>query len=317
MFEEPCPYLTSEAVIRTRFVLRVVGLSAGARNGKRSGLRSNTVRRSAADQQKQSLRLDKVSQASLISVMKLNLLRDTVVYAIGDVHGLATELRNLHDVIFCDHTARFAHKPLTVIHLGDYIDRGPDSQGVITAIMALEARAETDEQLTVYSLMGNHEEMLLKALGGDPAYLEVWLRNGGETTLESYTTERRDEDDVLNFFSASHKSWLSALPDILVDDARRLIFVHAGIDPMTYPGEDSQIYLWTRSQRFFDTSRWTKYPALEGYRVIHGHTPTRDRKPQIAGKGERINVDTGAVYGGPLTAVCLAPDMPVSFLFAD
>jgi serine/threonine protein phosphatase 1 len=249
--------------------------------------------------------------------MKINLPERAVVYAIGDVHGLAGALRELHERIFEDHALRFSDRPVCIIHLGDYIDRGPDSQGVINTVMALEERARSEDRLTVFSLMGNHEEMLLKAISGDPAFLEVWMRNGGDTTLESYVTERRDEDDVLNFFSVPHREWLSELPKILIDESRRQVFVHAGVNPVAFPDDDENVYLWTRSPRFFDPSRWKKYPALAGYMVIHGHTPTRNHKPRIAGKGQRINVDTGAVYGGPLTAVCLAEGEELSFLYSD
>lgn len=239
---------------------------------------------------------------------------DAVIYAIGDVHGMADHLKRLHETIFAHHEAYHARRPISLVHLGDYVDRGEQSRGVIDAIRDLEHKAHRLESLTVHALKGNHEQMLLDALSGDPSALDLWLNNGGRATLRSYKGRDQSLDDVLYHFPLVHRRWLEGLPSILHDETRKLVFVHAGVDPATFPDCPPQNYLWTRSMRFFDPTRWKDYPAMKGYRVIHGHTPTMGGHPEIAGLNTRINVDTGAVFGGPLTAAIIADDLPLGFL---
>lgn len=229
------------------------------------------------------------------------------VYAIGDVHGEAARLRRLHRLIFDLHALEFADAPMRLIHLGDYVDRGPDSAGVIDILMALETEPVCD----VISLKGNHEQMMLDALNAArPAAQDLWMRNGGDATLESYRS--RGDDGV----PEAHRGWIATLPVLHVEDEQKLIFVHAGIDVRTYPDVSEEVCLWTRSAEFFDTANWTR-PALNGWRVVHGHTPTEDSFPDIVGShSQRINLDTGAVYGGRLTAGVFAPGAPVRFLYA-
>ncbi len=218
-----------------------------------------------------------------------------LICAIGDIHGEAGRLADLHAAIFDHHRRLHAGAPLTLIHLGDYVDRGPDSFGVIEALIALEARRD----LTSICLKGNHEQMMLDALdtgeqGG------MWMRSGGVETMDSYY--RRDLPGV----PKAHRKWLSALPVHHIVEDRRLVFVHAGIAPGRWPELDDEIGLWTRARRFFDVTLWEN-PALEGWTVVHGHTPTADFREEIHGTStRRINIDTGAVYGGQLTAVVFA-----------
>ena len=239
---------------------------------------------------------------------------DTIFYAIGDVHGLADRLGVLHEMIFDHHETHHPERPIAVIHLGDYVDRGDNSKGVIDRIRRLEARAATEDRLSVCSLRGNHEQMMLDALDGDPSALDLWLSNGGRETLESYDGGIDGFDNGYLDIPAEHKSWLEALPSIIHDESRKLVFVHAGVNPATFPDCNPQHYLWTRSPRFFNPDAWQDYPAIEGYQIVHGHTPTSGGEPEIVGKESRINVDTGAVYGGPLTAAIIADDLPLGFL---
>ncbi|MEZ5947500.1 MAG: metallophosphoesterase family protein [Hyphomonas sp.] len=227
-----------------------------------------------------------------------------LICAIGDVHGECQRLLDLHAAIFDFHQAFHPDAALKLIHLGDYVDRGPDSCGVIEQLMALERRSG----LTTICLKGNHEEMMLGALdGGDGG---MWQCSGGSDTMDSY--HRRGLDDV----PKAHHSWLKGLPVHHVEEDRRLVFVHAGIAPARWPDLDDQIGLWTRSPTFFDTARWTN-PALAGWTVIHGHTPTHDFAEEMHGDPpRRINIDTGAVYGGQLTAVLLLPGRNPVFLHA-
>ena len=230
---------------------------------------------------------------------------DTVFYAIGDVHGMAKQLMKLHVQIVNHRAQNYPDRPFAIIHLGYYVYRGPHSKEVIDLIIALEERATAQPDMSVVSLMGNHEQMMVDALSGDPAFLDNWLRNGGDTTVESYQEGEDDADETLLRFSGDHLAWLKSLSDILILKEQKLIFVHAGIHPSHFPDDGEQVHLWTRSQRFFDVSRWSKRDSLKGYTVVHGHTPVDNVQCVTHETSRRINVDTGAVFGGSLTAVVL------------
>ncbi len=233
--------------------------------------------------------------------------RDTVTYAIGDVHGEAERLAQLHNTVFERHQLLFPDAELRLVHLGDYVDRGPDSAGVLEQMLALSERKD----ISSISLAGNHEEMMIAALTDESTCeYKHWLRNGGEQTLRSYA------DRGLARVPDAHLNWLRNLPTILVDEAARWIFVHAGLRPKCFPNESPQVRMWTRSADFFETDRWPGTP-LEGWTVIHGHTPTESGWPDDVGEtNRRINIDTGAVFGGRLTCAILAPGEKVRFLYA-
>ena len=108
--------------------------------------------------------------------------RGTVIYAIGDVHGEAERLRRLHELIRERHASRHNGLALKLVHLGDYVDRGPDSAGVIEAVRAFEA----DSDVTCISLRGNHEEMMLDALDEVRVSARAdWVSNGGDKMKSS------------------------------------------------------------------------------------------------------------------------------------
>jgi serine/threonine protein phosphatase 1 len=236
-----------------------------------------------------------------------------VYFAIGDVHGEADKLRRLHDAIL--QRIAFERRAAKIVHLGDYVDRGPDSRGVIEQIMALEKRFDSDPTVEVISLMGNHEQMLLEAYSGDPDDEHNWLTQGGFETLESYSEDPVTEaGGWRRLIPEEHIAWLAHRPLLLHDSNRKLIFVHAGIEPATFPDEDEDTYLWTRSDRFFDDDAWPDREELKGLLVVHGHTP-KNFDPEVFPR--RINVDTGAVFGGPLTAVMLKEGEGPQFLRTD
>ena len=230
-----------------------------------------------------------------------------VYYAIGDIHGELSKLRNLHERISAHHAEHFAALSHTRIHLGDYVDRGPNSCGVIDYIKELSL----NDDFQVINLKGNHEVLMTEAQTSIRATaLNHWLVNGGEEALRSY-------DNVPDKSSVeAHIKWIKTLPSIYIDECKNLVFVHAGIDPETFPDCTEDIHMWTRNAAFFQSEHWTN-PALANTIVIHGHTPTLTDYPDISRDGRRINIDTGACYGGPLSAVVLAPNTKPYFIFHD
>lgn len=187
---------------------------------------------------------------------------------------------------------------MTWVFLGDYIDRGPDSRGVIEMLMALQSDAPDH----VVALSGNHEAMLLAALGGGGA-ARLWHSQGGLATLQSYGVTEPGQ------LPPSHLDWLRALR-VSYDDGRRF-FVHAGVSPGTALGD----------QKDFDLL-WIREPFLSDRRdhgrlIVHGHTPLSTGVPDL--HSNRLNLDTGAVFGGPLTAAVFddSRNEPIAFLQAD
>ncbi len=235
-------------------------------------------------------------------------MSERVYYAIGDVHGEAERLARLHDAIAQD-AARTGVAPV-IVHVGDLIDRGPDSRGVIARVMALHAGDPA-----MVTIRGNHEELMLSAYDRDEsAGLYHWAINGGDETIASYERVNGKHDNWRHAIDDDHLKWLRALPTVWRDEERKLVFVHGGIDPKKFPNCTDEVRLWTRSKQFFDTWRWPKRAELDGLMVVHGHTPTDDFTPDV--RDRRINVDTGACYGGPLTCLVLGPDEAPRFLSA-
>lgn len=201
----------------------------------------------------------------------------TRTYAIGDIHGCLTKLIELIGLCHAD----AGNRPAKFIFLGDYIDRGPDSQGVVEFLMTLQQDRPDD----VICLMGNHEDMLLAAVDA-PDWEENWLRNGGLQTLQSYSVTT-----VANI-PQDHIDWMRNLPKSYDDGLRFL--VHAGIHPdRPLDRQDEHDFLWIREPFLSSTKDF-------GRLVVHGHTPLKSSRPDI--RPNRLNLDTAAVYGGPLTA---------------
>ena len=200
-----------------------------------------------------------------------------LTYAIGDIHGCIDLLDALLDRI----EAHANGRERRIVFLGDYIDRGPDSAAVLRTI----SRLQWSEPDHVTCLMGNHERMLLDTLVSEDSALH-WLANGGEATLDSFGA--REVADL----PRSILDWIEGLPTLHADAAHW--YVHAGLRPGV-PALDSD-----------DHDRlWIREPFLDldhdfGRHVVHGHTPQRNGRPERL--RYRTNLDTGAVYGGSLTA---------------
>jgi serine/threonine protein phosphatase 1 len=199
-----------------------------------------------------------------------------LTFAIGDVHGCLNKLTEL--LAKC---RSFANgRQSRFLYVGDLVDRGPDSAAVVQTVMDMQLANSAG----VIVLCGNHEEMLLNAHKHDAG--AEWLVNGGSATLRSYGVA------APSLIPSDHLTWLEGLPDHY-DDGQRF-FVHAGIRPGV-----------PLHQQRRDDLLWVREPFLSsaldhGRLIVHGHTPLRDGRPDI--RANRINLDTGAVYGRPLTA---------------
>jgi serine/threonine protein phosphatase 1 len=236
-------------------------------------------------------------------------MSDQVYYAIGDIHGEAARLAELHRLI--DEDAARAAAPFRIVHVGDLIDRGPHSRSVVERVMAMHR--ERGEQ--VITLRGNHEQLMLHAYDREETIgLYHWATNGGDETILSYETANGAKDHWREAIDRDHVSWMRTLPTIWRDETRGLVFVHGGIDPHMFPNCEDGVRLWTRSRSFFESERWPNRAELRDILVVHGHTPTDDFEPEV--QRRRINVDTGACFGGPLTCVVLAPGEAPRFLYA-
>ncbi len=214
------------------------------------------------------------------------------VYAIGDIHGQLEMLRLAHERIAADRV-RTGDKLAPVVHLGDLTDRGPDSKGVIQLLIDGISQGET--WLTV---KGNHDRMFSGFLKNrdyhDPRLRReyTWLhpRLGGIETLASYGVDENTPHDIVQrAVPDSHKQFLADMP--LIQRFGDLTFVHAGVMPgipLNLQVEDD--LLWIRDPFLHHTG---PFETL----IVHGHTPV-DKATHY---GNRINLDSGAGYGDPLT----------------
>lgn len=215
------------------------------------------------------------------------------IYAIGDIHGCIDQLMALHKAIARD----LADRPVAeavLVHLGDYVDRGPDSQ----AVVALLAEGPPIPGLPTVNLMGNHEFMMLDALAsGQKEAADLWMSNGGADTLHSWGVPRlAKQADWAARIPPAHLTFLRDL-DLMHQEGPYLL-VHAGIRPgVRLRQQARQDLLWIREP--FLSSKGDL-----GVVVVHGHTPTRE--PVV--RPNRIGVDTGAVMGGVLTCAILEDD---------
>lgn len=216
-------------------------------------------------------------------------------YAVGDIHGRLDLFDALMDRIETDNAARPAAQ-VDLILLGDYVDRGADSAGLIDRLIAYRPGFAT-----LHRLLGNHEDYLLSAYEGSLEALRPWLRYGGWETLRSYgieesVIERRDMSVIAamrNAIPAAHIDWIRSL-----ELSRRIgdyLFVHAGIAPgVPLADQTAHDLLWIR-EKFLNDDRDF------GVVVVHGHTPAR----AVELRRNRIGVDTMAYDTGCLSAVGL------------
>ena len=218
------------------------------------------------------------------------------IYAVGDIHGRRDLLDRLLALIEADDAARSAAQT-QIIFLGDLVDRGSDSRGVIERLMAL--RASNDN---VRLLSGNHEELLIRVYEGDKRATSLFHRVGGRETMISYGMSEADYDAVdlgelatlvPDYVPQEHIDFLKSFDDWI--EAGDYLFVHAGIRPgLSIDEQETSDLRWIRRD-------FTEYKNAFSHMVIHGHTISEgvDVQPN------RIGIDTGAFATGTLTAIAI------------
>ena len=223
-------------------------------------------------------------------------------YAIGDIHGHLDKLQDLHALIDADR-AICGDSESPVVHIGDLVDRGPDSRGVLDYLIA--GRADSAPWVVI---KGNHDRMF-RGFMADPDDHDPGLRAdlhwidprlGGGTTLASYGVTGAGEQLLFDLHNAAvravpdaHLDYIDALPSYFLRGA--CLFVHAGIRPgVDLHDQIDDDLLWIRKGFLED-------PRDHGVLVVHGHTPV----DVVTDYGNRLNLDTGAGYGKPMSAVVI------------
>jgi serine/threonine protein phosphatase 1 len=228
---------------------------------------------------------------------------NTPLYVIGDIHGRLDLLDRLIGAIDRDVGGRGAES-LTVT-VGDYIDRGPDSRGVVRRLMRNPFPGR------YVALKGNHEAMMIRFLA-DPQVGSLWSLNGGLETLRSFGVPvSRDRPDFVRAaealraaLTADETRFLSSLRLSL--SVGRYFICHAGVRPgVPLERQSEEDLLWIRDEFLNSNVDFGKI-------IVHGHTPVPE--PEV--KPNRINVDTGAFATGRLTCVVLEGGAP-RFLMAS
>lgn len=217
-----------------------------------------------------------------------------MILAIGDIHGQRDKLNDLLDQLPLSEASE-------IVFIGDYIDRGPDTPGVLDDLIALR-----DEHSHAVFLRGNHEQMMLQARANHdlqwgltqgivPDEEELWKANGAATTIYQY----RHRNGGGPWFEAVDKAHWTFLVETEMEMALGSYrFVHAGFMPegMRWPYTHLDPRLWVREPFLNCTEDF-------GGIVVFGHTIQSSGAPRI--EANKIGIDTGAAYGGPLTALGL------------
>jgi serine/threonine protein phosphatase 1 len=220
------------------------------------------------------------------------------VYAVGDIHGRADLLEQMHRLIAEDAAALTPGTGKVVVYLGDYVDRGLESRRVVDLLIHHPL-----EEFQAVHLLGNHDAWLLSFLV-DPAIGPIWLRYGGDATIHSYGVPFGMPQDDRSFYEELQRHLRQRIPRGHVEFLQRLelsfesgdyLFVHAGVNPGL-----------PLDQQTADDLLWIREPFLSSQRdlgrvVVHGHTV--ESEPII--RANRIGIDTGACWTGCLTCLVL------------
>lgn len=221
------------------------------------------------------------------------------VYAVGDIHGRLDLLERLLRMIEQDDSRRGA-ADTTIVFLGDLVDRGPDSRGVVDRLLALSR-----EPVPTRFLMGNHEEVFLRAVRGDPRATRFLVRIGGRETVLSYGISE-EEYRGLGFEELTallgervppeHVAFLSSFEKYI--EIGDYLFVHAGLRPgIALEDQAMSDLCWIRDD-------FLRHRESFGRMVVHGHSITDG----VDLRANRIGIDTGAFASGKLTAIALERD---------
>lgn len=222
------------------------------------------------------------------------------VYAIGDVHGCDTILQNVLDIMIAD-SKKYPDATHIFVGLGDYVDRGPDSQNVIELLIT-----KIPAHFEKIFIKGNHE-VYMQGFMEDPHEFDLWLQYGGRETLLSYNVlppddrpsdQNRAAKELRDNLPQTHHQFLKGLKNYhIIDD---YVFVHAGIDPDTPLDQNSEMTLTTIRTKFLDHRG-----HFHGKKIVHGHTPTET--PELF--THRVNLDTGAYLTHKLTLAVFHENM--------
>lgn len=219
------------------------------------------------------------------------------LYAIGDVHGCDDLLAEVHAAIE-EELRRRPAETHRIVHVGDYVDRGPKSAAAVARLLRL-----TEKDARVICLSGNHEDTLIRFLDDPDDWAPTFLGYGGVATMESYGVDAERaygaggleqlRDALASAMPAAHQAFLRNLKlSVRLGD---YLFCHAGIRPgVPLDRQTPDDLRWIRGE-FLDSGR------DHGFVVVHGHTPAE--RPEV--RRNRINIDTGAVFTGRLTCVVL------------
>jgi len=215
-------------------------------------------------------------------------------YAVGDIHGRLDLLDQMLALIEADIESRGSARNF-IVFLGDLIDRGPDSAGVVERL-----RTYRPEGARPIFLSGNHEEILLRILDGEEGILPSWLKFGGAECAQSYGMDvdalrRLDERAALELVRSkvprAHREFLASFGDTF--RFGDYLFVHAGIRPgVGLEDQDRHDLRWIRDPFLSDAKE-------HGFIVVHGHTIVG----QVEERPNRVAIDTGAYHSGALTAL--------------
>ncbi|WP_419877012.1 metallophosphoesterase family protein [Brevibacillus centrosporus] len=209
---------------------------------------------------------------------------------ISDIHGELEKWESLLELVNYDPSVD------QLILLGDYVDRGPASKGVLDKVMELHAKG-------AIVLMGNHDHMMIKSFEQDQVFIERWFRNGAYKTMESYGHPAAEQENgaqqtlELTPELEQHLSFLKGLQ--CYHETEEYIFVHGGVHPTT-PIHETDPY----------TLMWIREEFHKGYKgektVVFGHTPTEGlhgKNDVYFGENNIIGIDGGAVFGGQLNCL--------------
>ncbi len=219
-----------------------------------------------------------------------------MLYAIGDIHGELAKLDRLIETLSLGRGDR-------LIFLGDYIDRGPDAAGVVARLIDLSRQYECR------FLIGNHESMFLDFLGWQKSWYfggDAFLMNGGDRTLASYGYFGQEDPEPTKFdLPPAHVKFYQGLELFIMEGD--YLFVHAGLgEKGIRSGDPAYAIRASRPEDLLWNRSTIEFPHDLGIMLVYGHTPRPDFEVRW-NEPFSVGIDTGATYGGPLTAIRL-PD---------